>query len=86
MSKTHPSERGFGYVFQNYALFPHLNVEDNVGFGLKQRKVVREEINKKVVEMLDLVDLTAFAGKRPLELSGGQRQRVGSGTGIGYQS
>ena len=76
ISKTHPSERGFGYVFQNYALFPHLNVEDNVGFGLKQRKVVREGINKKVFEMLDMVDLTAFAGKRPLELSGGQRQRV----------
>ena len=76
ISKTHPSERGFGYVFQNYALFPHLNVEDNVGFGLKQRKVGRERINKKVVEMLDMVDLTAFAGKRPLELSGGQRQRV----------
>ncbi len=76
ISKTHPSERGFGYVFQNYALFPHLNVEDNVGFGLKQRKVGREGINKKVVEMLDMVDLTAFAGKRPLELSGGQRQRV----------
>lgn len=76
ISKTHPSERGFGYVFQNYALFPHLNVEDNVGFGLKQRKVVREGINKKVFEMLDMVDLAAFAGKRPLELSGGQRQRV----------
>lgn len=76
ISKTHPSERGFGYVFQNYALFPHLNVEDNVGFGLKQRKVGREGINKKVVEMLDMVDLTAFAGKRPMELSGGQRQRV----------
>ncbi|MBC8219512.1 MAG: ABC transporter ATP-binding protein [Proteobacteria bacterium] len=76
ISKTHPSERGFGYVFQNYALFPHLNVEDNVGFGLKQRKVGREEINKKVFEMLDMVDLAAFAGKRPLELSGGQRQRV----------
>ena len=76
ISKTHPSERGFGYVFQNYALFPHLNVEDNVGFGLKQRKVGREDIKKKVAEMLELVDLTAFAGKRPLELSGGQRQRV----------
>ena len=76
ISKTHPSERGFGYVFQNYALFPHLNVEDNVGFGLKQRKVGRKGINKKVVEMLDMVGLTAFAGKRPLELSGGQRQRV----------
>jgi putative spermidine/putrescine transport system ATP-binding protein len=76
ISKIHPSERGFGYVFQNYALFPHLSVEDNVGFGLKQRKVGREEINKKVFEMLDLVDLTAFAGKRPMELSGGQRQRV----------
>ena len=76
ISKTHPSERGFGYVFQNYALFPHLNVEDNVGFGLKQRKVGREDIKKKVAEMLELVDLSVFAGKRPLELSGGQRQRV----------
>ncbi len=76
ISKTHPSERGFGYVFQNYALFPHLKVEENVSFGLKQRKFRRENINKKVAEMLELVDLTAFAGKLPLELSGGQRQRV----------
>ena len=76
ISKTHPSERGFGYVFQNYALFPHLKVEENVSFGLKQRKFGRENINKKVAEMLELVDLTAFAGKLPLELSGGQRQRV----------
>ena len=76
ISQKPPNERGFGYVFQSYALFPHLTVEDNVGFGLKQRKVRSDQIKVKVDEMLDLVDLSDFRSRRPKELSGGQKQRV----------
>ena len=76
ISQKPPNERGFGYVFQSYALFPHLTVEDNVGFGLKQRKVKSDQIKVKVDEMLDLVDLSDFRSRRPKELSGGQKQRV----------
>ncbi|MDG5789283.1 ABC transporter ATP-binding protein [Evansella sp. AB-P1] len=68
--------RNFGFVFQNYALFPHLNVFENVAFGLKQRKVPKSEIRKRVPEMLELVDLNGFEDRFVTELSGGQRQRV----------
>ena len=63
-------------MFQSYALFPHLTVEENVGFGLKQRKVKSDVIKNKVAEMLELVDLKDFSMRRPKELSGGQKQRV----------
>ena len=76
ISKQAPNERGFGYVFQSYALFPHLTVEDNVGFGLKQKKVRSSQIQIKVDEMLKLVDLIEYRHRRPKELSGGQKQRV----------
>lgn len=69
-------KRNFGFVFQNYALFPHLNVFDNVAFGLRQRKVPKEEIKKRVLEMLDLVNLSGYEQRYISELSGGQRQRV----------
>jgi len=69
-------KRNFGLVFQSYALFPHLTVEENVAFGLKMKKVKKDEINKKVAEMLEVVDMSHLAKRYPKELSGGQRQRV----------
>ncbi len=69
-------KRNFGFVFQSYALFPHMTVFDNVAFGLKMRKVGREETAKRVMEMLRLVDLEGLEKRYPREMSGGQRQRV----------
>ncbi len=71
-----PNRRGFGYVFQSYALFPHLSVADNVAFGLRQRRVERLEVGRRVDEMLAIVDLGAFHDRLIEELSGGQKQRV----------
>ena len=71
-----PEQRGFGMVFQNYALFPHLSVRANIGFGLKMRKVARAEARRRVDEALRLVQLTEHAAKFPAQLSGGQQQRV----------
>lgn len=69
--------RDVGMVFQDYAIFPHISVRDNVAFGLKQRKVASSEITKRVNEVLEVVQLSAFAERMPHELSGGQQQRVG---------
>jgi putative spermidine/putrescine transport system ATP-binding protein len=71
-----PEERGFGMVFQNYALFPHLNVRQNIGFGLKMRGRPKAEIERKVDEALNLVRLKGQENKLPGQLSGGQQQRV----------
>jgi putative spermidine/putrescine transport system ATP-binding protein len=71
-----PEKRGFGMVFQNYALFPHLSVRRNVAFGLRMRKVAKPEIERRVQAVLDLVRLTEHAHKLPGQLSGGQQQRV----------
>jgi putative spermidine/putrescine transport system ATP-binding protein len=71
-----PEQRGFGMVFQNYALFPHMSVRRNVGFGLAMRRLPREEIRRRVDQVLDLVQLTIHAEKLPGQLSGGQQQRV----------
>ena len=69
-------ERNLGYVFQNYALFPHLTVAENVRFGLQMRRIAGPEATRRVGEALELVRLTAFADRRPRQLSGGQQQRV----------
>ena len=69
-------KRNFGFVFQSYALFPHLTVFDNVAFGLKMRKMDKETIRKEVLHMLKVVDLEGFENRFPREMSGGQRQRV----------
>jgi putative spermidine/putrescine transport system ATP-binding protein len=71
-----PEDRGFGMVFQNYALFPHLTVRRNVGFGLVSQRVPKPEIARRVDEALALVRLTDQGGKLPGQLSGGQQQRV----------
>ncbi len=69
-------KRNFGFVFQSYALFPHMTVYDNVAFGLKMRRVPKDEMRRRVLEMLELVDLKGFEDRYPREMSGGQRQRV----------
>ncbi len=71
-----PYERGCAMVFQNYALWPHMNVFDNVAYGLKMRKLPMSEIKKRVEEVLDLVGLRGLEDRFPLQLSGGQQQRV----------
>ena len=69
-------ERGIGFVFQNYALFPYMTVFDNVAYGLKVRKEDKKVIEKRVKELLELVDLKGLEKRYPTQLSGGQRQRV----------
>jgi putative spermidine/putrescine transport system ATP-binding protein len=76
VSNLPPYDRDVNTVFQDYALFPHMNVGDNIAYGLMVKKVAKEERNKRVDEMLELVQLTGFAGRKPSQLSGGQRQRV----------
>jgi len=71
-----PEKRGFGMVFQSYALFPHLSVRRNIAFGLRMRKVSKAETERRVNAVLDLVRLTEHASKLPGQLSGGQQQRV----------
>jgi putative spermidine/putrescine transport system ATP-binding protein len=71
-----PNRREVGIVFQNYALFPHMTVSDNVGYGLAARGVARAEHRRRVAGMLDLVQLSALAARYPGQLSGGQQQRV----------
>ncbi len=68
--------RNIGFVFQNYALFPHMSVAKNVAFGLENQKLAKSEIDRRVAEVLDLVELGTMASRRPRELSGGQQQRV----------
>lgn len=76
MSGIPPYERPVNMMFQSYALFPHMSVEENIAFGLKQDRVGRDQIRERVAEMLDLVQLSKFGKRRPHQLSGGQRQRV----------
>lgn len=71
-----PNERDVNTVFQNYALFPHMNIFNNVAFGLVEKKVNKKEIKKRVDEMLELVQLKGFEKRMPAQISGGQKQRV----------
>ena len=71
-----PNQRDVNTVFQNYALFPHMNVAENIGYGLKLKKVPKNEIKKKASQMLELVQLEGYEKRKPSELSGGQKQRV----------
>ena len=77
-----PEERGIGMVFQSYAVWPHMNVFDNVAYPLKIRKRPKEEIREKVERILEIVHLSRFAQRMPSELSGGQQQRVALGRAL----
>ena len=76
ISNLSPWERNVGMVFQNYALWPHMSVFKNISFGLEEKKLSKNEINQKVNNILELVDLLDFSEKYPYQLSGGQQQRV----------
>jgi spermidine/putrescine transport system ATP-binding protein len=76
MAQTPPHKRDVNTVFQNYALFPHLTVEENVAFGLKYQKASKQETAQRVADALELVQMTQFTKRRPNQLSGGQQQRV----------
>jgi sulfate transport system ATP-binding protein len=71
-----PQKRGVGFVFQHYAAFKHMTVRDNIAFGLKIRKRPKDEVTRRVDELLDLVQLQGFGNRYPAQLSGGQRQRM----------
>lgn len=76
INQMEPSHRNIGMVFQNYAIFPHLSVKDNVAFGLKQRKLSKTEIERRVDKYLKLMQIDQFKDRKPENLSGGQQQRV----------
>src|SRR5574340_201415 len=77
-----PKDRDIAMVFQSYALYPHLSVFDNMAFGLKLRKVPKDEIKRRVNEAADVLGITDLLGRKPRQLSGGQRQRVAVGRAI----
>ena len=82
MNDVAPKDRDIAMVFQNYALFPHLPVFDNMAFGLKLRKYDKAEIKKRVENAADILGLTEYLQRKPAALSGGQRQRVSLGRAI----
>lgn len=77
-----PKDRDIAFVFQSYALYPHMTVYENIAFGLKMRKFDKETIDKKVQEAAEILDLTSYLERKPKQLSGGQRQRVALGRAI----
>ncbi len=82
MNDVHPKDRDIAFVFQNYALYPHMTVRDNIGFALKLRKTPKAEITTRVEEAARLLELTELLDIKPGQLSGGQRQRVAMGRAI----
>ena len=82
VNNTPPRERGISMVFQNYALYPHTTVEDNIAFGLKNIKTPKDEIKKKVNWAIEILGLEEYRKRKPKNLSGGQRQRVALGRAI----
>ena len=82
MNDVEPKDRDIAMVFQNYALYPHMTVQDNMAFGLKLRKTPKHEINKKVKDASVILDLADLLERKPAALSGGQRQRVAMGRAI----
>ena len=82
MNDVEPKDRDIAMVFQNYALYPHMSVKDNMAFGLKLRKTPKHEIKKKVADAAHILDLEELLERKPAALSGGQRQRVAMGRAI----
>ncbi|MFY0681113.1 MAG: sn-glycerol-3-phosphate ABC transporter ATP-binding protein UgpC [Thalassovita sp.] len=82
VNRVAPKDRDVAMVFQNYALYPHLNVADNIAFGLRIRKEPKAEIEKSVADVAEILGLTEYLDRRPADLSGGQRQRVAMGRAI----
>lgn len=82
MNDVHPKDRDIAMVFQNYALYPHMSVAENMGFGLKMQKISEDEINKRVKKTAGMIGLSDYLDRLPKELSGGQRQRVALGRAI----
>ncbi|OOA23075.1 ABC transporter ATP-binding protein, partial [Burkholderia cenocepacia] len=82
MNDTPPAERGVAMVFQSYALFPHMTVFDNIGFGLRIAGTPKDEIRRRVTEAARVLQLEALLDRKPKALSGGQRQRVAIGRAI----
>lgn len=82
VNDVHPKDRDIAFVFQSYALYPHMTVRENIAFGLKMRKVDKETIAKKVQEAAEILDLGEYLDRKPKQLSGGQRQRVALGRAI----
>ena len=76
------SKRPVNTIFQNFALFPHMTIEDNIGYGLKMKKVPKDEIKSRVKEMLELVQLSGYEKRKPSQLSGGEQQRVAIARGL----
>ena len=82
VNDVEPKDRDIAMVFQNYALYPHMTVYDNMAFGLKLRKVPKDQIDKQVKEAAKILDLEKLLDRKPKALSGGQRQRVAMGRAI----
>ena len=82
VNETLPKDRGIAMVFQNYALYPHMSVFDNMAFGLKLAKAPKEEIHQRVTAAAEILGLEALLDRKPKALSGGQRQRVAVGRAI----
>src|ERR1700756_5509256 len=82
VNEVDPANRGVAMVFQTYALYPHMSVEENMGFGLRMAKRPKQEIKERVAHAAEILHLTPYLKRRPKELSGGQRQRVAIGRAI----
>lgn len=82
VNRIAPKDRDVAMVFQNYALYPHLSVAENIAFGLRIRRVPKPEVEKQIKEVAEILELTPYLKRRPSDLSGGQRQRVAMGRAI----
>ena len=84
VTQVAPQHREIGMVFQSYALFPHMTIADNIGFGLKERRYPKNDINERVRELLDLIRLPEVHDRYPAEVSGGQQQRIAVARAVAY--